>query len=32
MNFQKFVQIGRVAVIQDGPSSGKIAAIVDVID
>ena len=32
MPFQKFVQIGRVAVIQDGPLAGKIAAIVDVID
>ena len=27
MPFQKFVQIDRVAVIQDGPFSGKIAAI-----
>ena len=32
MPFHKFVQIGRVAVIQDGPATGKIAAIVDVID
>ena len=30
--FQKFVQIGRVAVIQEGPLAGKIAAVVDVID
>ena len=32
MPFQKFVQIGRVAVIQEGPLSGKISAGVDVID
>merc|ERR1712170_234969 len=32
MPFQRFVEIGRVAVIQDGDSAGKIAAIVDVID
>ncbi len=32
MPFHKFVEIGRVAVIQDGPSKGKIAAIVNVID
>ena len=30
--FQRFVEIGRVAVIQDGDAAGKIAAIVDVID
>merc|ERR1711860_491065 len=32
MPFQKFVEIGRVAVCQDGAAAGKIAAIVDVID
>merc|ERR1712187_543081 len=32
MPFKKFVEIGRVAVLQDGPCKGKIAAIVDVID
>merc|ERR1719159_680584 len=32
MPFQRFVEIGRVAVIQDGDAAGKIAAIVDVID
>ena len=30
--FKKFVSIGSVAVLQDGPCKGKIAAIVDVID
>ncbi len=30
--FHKFVEIGRVAVVQEGPYAGKIAAIVDVID
>ena len=30
--FQRFVQVGRVAVLTDGPDAGKIAAIVDVID
>ena len=30
--FQRFVEIGRVAVIQQGECAGKIAAIVDVID
>merc|ERR1712124_43282 len=32
MPFKKFVSIGSVAVLQDGPCKGKIAAIVDVID
>jgi len=32
MPFKKFVEIGRVAVLTDGPSAGKIAAIVNVID
>ena len=32
MPFHKFVQICLVAVIQDGPATGKIAAIVDIID
>merc|ERR1711993_125584 len=32
MPFQRFVEIGRVAVIQQGECAGKIAAIVDVID
>jgi len=32
MPFSKFVEIGRVAVLGDGPDSGKIAAIVNVID
>ena len=30
--FKKFIAIGSVAVLQDGPCKGKIAAIVDVID
>jgi len=32
MPFKKFVEIGRVAVLNDGPNAGKIAAIVNVID
>ena len=32
MPFSKFVEIGRVAVLGDGPDCGKIAAIVNVID
>ena len=33
MPFKKFVEIGRVAVLNgDGPNKGKIAAIVNVID
>merc|ERR1711950_45380 len=32
MPFKKFIAIGSVAVLQDGPCKGKIAAIVDVID
>merc|ERR1712203_1003923 len=32
MPFQRFIEVGRVAVLNDGPDSGKIAAIVDVID
>ena len=32
MPFHKFVEIGRIAVLGDGPDSGKIAAIVNVID
>merc|ERR1712244_164631 len=32
MPFKKFISIGSVAVLQDGPCKGKIAAIVDVID
>jgi len=32
MPFKKFVEIGRIAVLADGPNSGKIAAIVNVID
>ena len=30
--FKRFVEIGRITVLQDGPHEGKIAAIVDVID
>nr|ALS04622.1 60S ribosomal protein L14 [Pseudodiaptomus poplesia]ALS04891.1 60S ribosomal protein L14 [Pseudodiaptomus poplesia] len=32
MPFKKFVEIGRVAYLADGPEAGKIAAIVNVID
>merc|ERR1712002_738022 len=32
MPFKRFVEIGRIAVLQDGPKTGEIAAIVDVID
>jgi len=32
MPFKKFVEIGRIAVLNDGPDTGKIAAIVNVID
>ncbi|XP_023324610.1 60S ribosomal protein L14 [Eurytemora carolleeae] len=32
MPFKKFVEIGRVAYIADGPEQGKICAIVNVID
>nr|ALS04322.1 60S ribosomal protein L14 [Acartia pacifica]ALS04323.1 60S ribosomal protein L14 [Acartia pacifica]ALS04324.1 60S ribosomal protein L14 [Acartia pacifica]ALS04325.1 60S ribosomal protein L14 [Acartia pacifica] len=32
MPFKKFVEIGRVAFLADGPEKGKIAAIVNVID
>merc|ERR1712227_778933 len=32
MPFHRFVEIGRIAVLQDGPKTGEIAAIVDVID
>merc|ERR1712042_83523 len=32
MPFQRFVEVGRVALCADGACSGKIAAIVDVID
>ena len=32
MPFKKFVEIGRVAVLGDGPNKGSIAAIVNVID
>ena len=32
MPFKKFVEIGRVAVLGQGPDAGKIAAIVNVID
>merc|ERR1712179_347767 len=32
MPFKKFVEIGRVAVLMDGPNNGKIATIVNVID
>merc|ERR1711915_524964 len=32
MPFKKFVEIGRVAYLADGPAKGKIAAIVNVID
>jgi len=32
MPFKRFVEIGRITVLQDGPHEGKIAAIVDVID
>ncbi|TRY62168.1 hypothetical protein TCAL_03705 [Tigriopus californicus] len=31
MPFKKFVEIGRIAVLQDGESAGKIAAIIDVL-
>merc|ERR1712111_14698 len=30
--FKRFVEIGRIVVLQDGPKTGEIAAIVDVID
>ena len=30
--FKRFVEVGRIAVLQDGPKAGEIAAIVDVID
>lgn len=30
--FKRFVEVGRIAVLQDGPKAGQIAAIVDVID
>ena len=32
MPFKKFVEIGRLAVLGQGPDAGKIAAIVNVID
>ncbi|XP_014204689.1 60S ribosomal protein L14 [Copidosoma floridanum] len=32
MPFQRFVQTGRVAYVNDGPSQGKLVAIVDIID
>merc|ERR1712020_24607 len=32
MPFSRFVEVGRIAVLQDGPKAGQIAAIVDVID
>ena len=32
MPFSRFVEIRRIAVMGDGPNSGKIAAIVNVID
>merc|ERR1711944_351813 len=32
MPFQRFVEIGRIAVLTDGACAGKIAATVDVID
>merc|ERR1712179_294081 len=32
MPFQRFIEVGRVAVLADGADKGKIAAIVDVID
>ena len=32
MPFSKFVEIGRVAMLNEGPDAGKIAAIVNVID
>ncbi|TMW61584.1 hypothetical protein Poli38472_012775 [Pythium oligandrum] len=32
MTFSRFVQIGRVALINYGPDSGKIATIIDVVD
>merc|ERR1711908_254178 len=32
MPFKRFVEIGRIAVLQDGPKTGEFAAIVDVID
>merc|ERR1712096_400607 len=32
MPFKRFVEIGRVAVMSDGPDAGKIAAIVNLID
>ena len=32
MPFKKFVEIGRIAVLGQGPDAGKIAAIVNVID
>ena len=32
MPFSKFLEIGRITVMGDGPESGKIAAILNVID
>merc|ERR1711976_809253 len=32
MPFNRFVEIGRVVVINDGPNKGKIASVVDVLD
>jgi len=31
-NFKRFVEVGRVVLINSGPSAGKIAAIVEIID
>ncbi|KAF9517302.1 hypothetical protein BS47DRAFT_556524 [Hydnum rufescens UP504] len=31
-NFDRFVEVGRVVLVQDGPYAGKIAAIAEIID
>ncbi|KAF5335474.1 hypothetical protein D9611_012177 [Ephemerocybe angulata] len=31
-NFKRFVEVGRVVLLNDGPSSGNIAVIVEIID
>lgn len=30
--FKRFVEVGRVVLVNDGPSKGKLAAIVEIID
>lgn len=31
-NFKRFVQVGRVVLVNEGPSKGKLAVIVEIID